>query len=107
MTHRDSRFNLKDLEVLKNLPNLAEKINQNMQTVDNIISCQRELNSSISSVNSGNNALRGLGHSKGKNRKLNIEECIDIKNIVKQSIQGLNNILDNDNKKNSAKNEVA
>jgi len=110
MTHRESKLDLKDLEILKNLPNLAEKINQNMQTVDNIMNAQRELNSSISSVNSSNNALRGLGQSKGKNRKLNLEEAIDIKNIVKQSIEGLNNIFDNDKKtenKNSTKNPLS
>lgn len=94
MTHRESTLSTKDLELLKNLPNLAEKINQNMKTMDNLINTQRELNSSLSSINSSNNGLRGLGHSKGKNRKLNLEEAIDIKNIVKQSLQGLNNIFD-------------
>ncbi len=81
-----------------------------MNTVDNIINTQKELNSSIGSVNSSNNALRGYGHSKGKNRKLNLEEAIDIKNIVKQSIEGLNNIFDNHTKnenKNSSKNQLS
>lgn len=110
MTHRESKLDIKDLEVLKNLPNLAEKLNQNMKTVDNMINAQRELNSSISSINSSNNGLRGLGQSKGKNRKINLEEAIDIKNIVRKSIQGLNSIFDNDKKndlKISAKNHLS
>lgn len=107
-SYRDSKFDSKDLEVLKNLPNLAEKINQNLQTVDNIISTQRELNSSLGSVNSSSNALRALAHSKGKNRKLNLDECIDIKNIVKQSVDGLNNIFEkNSEVQNTLKNTFA
>jgi len=110
MTLRESKLDMKDLEVLKNLPNLAEKLNQNMKTVDNIINAQRELNSSISSLNSSNNGFRALGQSKGKNRKINLEEAIDIKNIVRKSIQGLNSIFDNDKKsdlKISTKNQLS
>jgi len=98
MTHRKSKLSSKDLELLKILPNLAQNINKNMKTVDNLINTQRELYSSVSSVNSSNNGLRGLGQSKGKKRKLNLEEVIDIKNIVKQSIEGLNNIFDKETK---------
>lgn len=67
-----------------------------MQTVDNIITSQRELNSSVSSVNSSNNALRAMAHSKGKNRQTNLTDCIDIKNIVRNSVQGINGIFDNE-----------
>jgi hypothetical protein len=97
MTTRDNQLDSKDLEILKNLPNLADKINKNLQNIDIIIN-QRELNSSIGSVSSGNNPLRGLAHSKGKNRQVNIEDCIDIKNIVKTSVQGLNAIFDSEKK---------
>jgi hypothetical protein len=91
---RESKITSKDLEILKNLPDFAEKINKNMQTVDNLITSQRELNSSVSSVNSSNNALRAMAHSKGKNRQTNLNDCIEIKNIVRNSVQGINGIFD-------------
>ena len=93
---KEKKISTKDLEMLKNLPDFASKINKNMQTVDNIITNKRELNSSVGSLNSSNNALRAIAHSKGKNRQTNIEDCIDIKNIVRNSVQGINGIFDNE-----------
>ena len=96
MTYRDNKLDIKDLEVLNNLPNLRERINKNMQNIDNYTINQRELNSSVNSLNSSNNALRAIAHSKGKTRRVNVEDCIDIKNIVKQSVEGIHGIIEAD-----------
>ena len=78
------------LSNLADLPNYLEKINQNILNIDKKISNQisKENNKMTPKVNS----LR-VKYSENKNKK---EDLNELKNIVKQSIEGINGIIDDE-----------
>lgn len=74
------------LDSIRVLPSFIEKVNLNIQNIDNLLN-SREINNNANS----NQAVSRKGSQVNKNQMA--RECFDIKNLVKQSVEGINDIL--------------
>lgn len=92
---QESKVTNHNMDSFKGIPSFIEKVNQNIQNIDILLN-SREINSNHSNdsnVVTPSPSYLNLQKRNSVNKSQMVQECFDIKNIVKQSVEGIKDIL--------------